>query len=157
MIRASSVALVLTLTAVPALSAQQAIDRLGWMAGCWEQKSATRSTVEMWMGPAGGLMLGASRTVAGGALRESEQLSLRQDGEVVVYHAAPSGQTPTAFRSTIASDTLLVVENPQHDFPTKISYRRVTADSVVALVQGPGPNGVRGFAVGYGRVRCEGR
>ena len=53
MIRASSVALVLTLTAVPALSAQQAIDRLGWMAGCWEQKSATRSTVEMWMGPAG--------------------------------------------------------------------------------------------------------
>jgi hypothetical protein len=155
MIRVSLVSLVFTLAAVPALHAQQAIDQLGWMAGCWEQKSATRSTVEMWMAPAGGLMLGASRTVAGGALRESEQLSLRQDGAAVVYHAAPSGQAPTSFRSTVVSDTLLVVENPTHDFPTKISYRRVTADSVVATVQGPGPNGMRGFALGYGRVKCE--
>lgn len=157
MFRVSSIALVLTLAAVPTLRAQQTIGRLGWMAGCWEQKSATRSTVEMWMGPAGGLMLGASRTVAGGALREFEQLSLRQDGEVVVYHAMPSGQAPSSFRATVVSDTLLVVENPTHDFPTKISYRRVTADSVAALVQGPGPNGMQGFAVGYGRVRCEGK
>ena len=76
-------------------------------------------------------------------------------GAAFVYTAIPSGQKETEFRSTSISDTMFVVENPAHDFPTKISYRRVTADSVVAVVQGPGPNGMRGFAMGYGRVKCE--
>ncbi len=155
MIRVSLVPLVLTLAVVPALRAQQAIDRLGWLAGCWEQRNATRSTVEMWMGPAGGLMLGASRTVAGGTVRGSEQLSIRQDGAVVVYRAVPSGQTPTEFRSTVVSDTLLMVENPQHDFPTTIRYQRTGRDSLTAFVDGPGPNGMRGFAMVYGRVHCQ--
>lgn len=154
MIRSSFVVAVFTFAAVP-LSAQGSLGRLGWLAGCWEQKSATRSVIEMWMAPAGGLMLGASRTVANGALRESEQLSLKEDGAAVVYHAVPSGQTPTDFRSTHASDTALVVENPKHDFPTRITYRRVSRDSLAAKVEGPGPNGMRGFELKYGRVRCE--
>ena len=103
----------------------------------------------------GDLMLGGSRTVAAGQTRAFEHLRLRRDGERPVYTAIPSGQKETEFRSTAVSDTMFVVENPTHDFPTKISYRRVTADSVVAVVQGPGPNGMRGFAMGYGRVKCE--
>jgi hypothetical protein len=34
-----------------------------------------------------------------------------------------------------------VFENPQHDFPRKISYQRVAEDSLTILVAGPGKDG----------------
>lgn len=145
-----------SLVATP-LAAQSPMDQVGWLAGCWQSVSGPRTTLEFWSPADGGLMLGGSRTVAAGQTRAFEHLRLRRDGELLVYTALPSGQKETEFRSTSVSDTMFVVENPAHDFPTKISYRRVTADSVVAVVQGPGPNGMRGFAVGYGRVKCEGK
>jgi hypothetical protein len=42
---------------------------LGWLAGCWELRQGTRVTLEMWMPPAGELMLGASRTTGNGLVR----------------------------------------------------------------------------------------
>ncbi|MGH2610654.1 MAG: DUF6265 family protein, partial [Tepidiformaceae bacterium] len=35
------------------------LDRVRWLAGCWELRRGARVTLEMWMPPAGGLMLGA--------------------------------------------------------------------------------------------------
>ena len=154
--RCLAVLAVASLVASPA-AAQAAMPQVGWLAGCWQSVSGTRTTFEFWSPADGGLMLGGSRTVSAGQTRAFEHLRLRRDGEAFVYTAIPSGQKETEFRSTSISDTMFVVENPAHDFPTKISYRRVTADSVVAVVQGPGPNGMRGFAMGYGRVKCEGK
>ena len=51
-------------------------ESLGWLAGCWELRQGARVTLEMWMPPAGGLMLGASRTLVNGRVREFEQLRL---------------------------------------------------------------------------------
>ena len=45
------------------------LDRLGWLAGCWESVSsavAEPGSVEQWMPIAGGTMLGMSRTVRNG-------------------------------------------------------------------------------------------
>lgn len=137
------------------LTAQDATSRVSWLSGCWENRSGNRVTLEHWTPPAGGLMLGASRTVAGGVARQFEHLRLHAAGDTLVYTAIPSGQRETAFRSTVVSDTSFVVENPAHDFPTRISYTRVTNDSVVALVEGPRPDGsMGGFRIAYGRVAC---
>ncbi|MEW5916272.1 MAG: DUF6265 family protein, partial [Gemmatimonadota bacterium] len=102
-------------------SAQQAqlIDRVGWLAGCWEVRAAGRLTVEMWMPPAGGLMVGASRTVIGGTAREFEHLRIRGENARLVYVAIPSGQRETEFASTHVSDTAVVFENLAHDFPQR--------------------------------------
>jgi hypothetical protein len=132
------------------------LGRLGWLAGCWELRTAGRVTLEMWMPPAGEMMLGASRTVAGGAVREYEQLRLHAEGEVLVYTASPSGQAQTAFRSVQVSDSGFVVENPAHDFPQRISYRRRGTDSLVARIEGPGPSGPRGFDLPMRRTSCTG-
>jgi hypothetical protein len=132
-----------------------AIDRAGWLAGCWETRTRNRVTMEMWMPPSGGTMLGASRTTVGGATREFEHLRLHAAGDTLVYTALPSGQRETAFRSTTVSGTTLVFENPAHDFPQKISYRRAGEDSVVARVEGPGPNNTtRGFDIRMRRTSC---
>jgi hypothetical protein len=111
--------------------------------------------MEMWMPPAGGTMMGASRTTMGAATREYEQLRLHTAGDTLVYTALPSGQRQADFRSTSISPDALVFENPEHDFPRKITYRRVGADSLVARVEGPGPNNTtRGFDVKMRRASC---
>lgn len=136
-------------------SQASAIDRAGWLAGCWEMRARNRVTMEMWMPPSGGTMLGASRTTAGGATREFEHLRLHAAGDTLVYTALPSGQHEASFRSTTVSATALVFENPAHDFPQKITYRRVGEDSVIARVEGPGPNNTtRGFDIRMRRASC---
>lgn len=128
--------------------------RVRWLAGCWELRTPRRVTVEMWMPPDGDLMLGGSRTTAGGVAREYEHLRLSMDGETMVYTASPSGQRETAFRSTVVSDSNLVFENLAHDFPQRIIYRKLGADSLVARIEGPGPNGSRGIDFPMRRIPC---
>ena len=141
----------LALLAAPLAAQSPAIDRAAWLAGCWELRTPTRLTVEMWMPPAGGMMLGASRTTMGERVREFEQLQLTAHGDTLVYHASPSGQAPTSFRSVLPiAAGELVFENPAHDFPQRIRYRRITADSLVARVEA----GARGFDIPMRRVSC---
>lgn len=131
---------------------------LGWLAGCWEARSPQRVILEMWMPPDGNLMLGASRTVSGGngEVREFEHMRLAWQGDSLVYTAIPSGQKETSFRGGAASDSGFTVANPAHDFPQRILYRRRGADSLVARIEGPGPNGVRGIDFPMKRVECRG-
>jgi len=141
-------------TAAPA-GQDQSLTRLRWLAGCWELNRGNLITTEMWMAPAGGLMLGASRTVAGPAAREWEQLRLSVRDGRVVYTAAPSGQSQTDFTATTVSDTGFMVENAAHDFPQRIIYRRRGADSLIARIEGNTPGGPRGIDFPMRRVRCE--
>jgi hypothetical protein len=63
------------------------------------------------MPPDGGNMMGSSRTVSGGLVREFEHLRLAMEGDTRVYVALPSGQRETVFRSTAVSDSGFVVQN----------------------------------------------
>jgi hypothetical protein len=128
----------------------------GWLAGCWEQRQGERRTVEMWMAPEAGLMLGASRTTAGGRVTEFEQLRLERTGDTLIYTALPSGQTEASFRSVEVGNDRFVVANPQHDFPQRIGYRRSGTDSLVAWIEGPGKDGMKRIEYPMRRVSCAG-
>jgi hypothetical protein len=128
---------------------------LSWLGGCWELRQGTRVTLEMWMAPEGGLMLGASRTVRGGVVREFEQLRLALRGDTLVYTAIPSGQRETDFKSLAIADSGFTVDNPANDFPKRIIYRRRGADSLIARIEGPGTNRTRGIDYPMRRVACE--
>ena len=52
----------------------------------------------------------------------------------VFYVATPEGEGTTAFRLTRAVDGEALFENPAHDFPTRIRYRREGDDGLVAEV-----------------------
>jgi hypothetical protein len=123
---------------------------LGWLAGCWELRQGTRVTLEMWMRPAGELMLGASRTTVNGLVREFEQLRLAWQRDTLVYTALPSGQKETSFKAIAVSDSGFAVENPAHDFPQRISYRKRGTDSLLARIEG----GTRGIDFPMRRVEC---
>ena len=130
------------------------LDGVRWLAGCWELRTGSRVTLEMWMPPAGDLMLGASRTVSGGAVREFEQLRLRAEGGKLIYTAMPSGQKEASFTSVQVTDSTVTFENPAHDFPQRIIYRRRGADALTARIEGPGPDGPRGIDFPMNRVSC---
>lgn len=133
------------------------LDELAWMAGCWARETPSSRVEELWTRPAGGIMLGVSRTVREGAPTSFEHLLLHVPGEAVVYRASPSGQATTDFTATLLSDTLAVFENPRHDFPRRIAYRPAAGDSLHARVEGPGRDGgTSGFTVRYGRTMCPG-
>jgi hypothetical protein len=101
------------------------------------------------------MMIGGSRTVAGGAVREFEHLRIRAEGGKLVYIALPSGQNETKFPSKEVTDSSLVFENLAHNSPQRIIYRRRGVDSLVARIEGPGHNNsTRGFDFPMRRVSC---
>jgi hypothetical protein len=62
------------------------------------------------------------------------RLEARPDG--VYYVAQPGGKPPVAFKWDGKSETEVVFENPQHDFPKRIIYSRNADGSVKARVDG---------------------
>jgi hypothetical protein len=133
------------------------VARLAWMSGCWQRTARNGQTVdEQWMTPRGESMLGMSRTVRGDSLIEYEQLRIGVRAGHAVYFAAPSGQAPAEFTAASVSDTIVVFENPQHDFPRRIIYRKRGADSVIARIEGTTGGTTRGIDFPYVKTRCPG-
>jgi Domain of unknown function (DUF6265) len=135
-------------------TAQDSLTGLGWMAGCWQQRTGTRVTDEQWMRPAGGAMIGMSRTVSGDRLRAWEALRIVLEKGRVVYVAQPGGGPPTSFAASHIADTLVIFENPAHDFPQRIAYRRVGADSLVASISATRDGNVQRMDIPMRRMAC---
>jgi hypothetical protein len=136
----------LVLAAVIASSAPGAasagVDALAWMAGHWEMTGGGKHVEEVWMSPEGGVMLGMSRTVKEGRAVGFEFLRLEERGEAIFYVASPGGAPPTDFRLVESSGTRAVFENPAHDFPQRIEYRR-DGEALVARISALGGSAAR--------------
>ena len=76
------------------------LERLRWLAGDWRMERAGRIVDEHWMAPAGGVMLGMSRTVAKGKVVEHEFTQIREGpGGELFFVALPSRQKEAAFKA----------------------------------------------------------
>jgi hypothetical protein len=129
---------VLLILATPpaAASGGGPLDRLGWLAGCWVEEFENGLREEQWMAPLGESMLGVSRTVAAGKTVEYEYLRIEDQDGVLVYIAAPSGQSIAPFRQIELTDSTVVFADPAHDFPQRIRYRRLADGSLLAQIEG---------------------
>jgi hypothetical protein len=127
----------------------------GWMAGSWCANAHGRRIEEVWLAPAGGLMLGMSRTIAPnqkGPQFEFLRIELR-DG-VPAYVAQPQGAAAVAFALSEASGSSARFENKAHDFPQRIEYRRA-GHTLRAEIAGPGPGG-KERVIGFDYEPCAG-
>ena len=143
---------VLAVTQAPAPAAP-AVKDVGWIAGCWEFTRNDRHVLEQWMPVEGETMLGMSRTVAGGKTTEWEFLMIRSGVKGLEYVAKPSGQPEAIFTAATASANDVTFENPAHDFPKKISYKR-DGDSLVAAIEGPMSGRTRRIEFPYRKAAC---
>jgi hypothetical protein len=118
------------------------------MAGDWQTAPGGRAQIEEhWMQPAGGSMLGMSRTVAGGKTAEFEYLRVEERAGAIYYVAHPKARCPgTEFKLTRWTAQEAVFENPQHDFPKRIIYRKNSDGSLTASIDAGEGTKSRSFA-----------
>jgi hypothetical protein len=138
------------------------LQSLGWFSGCWAGDGEEAGTGESWSTLAGGTMLGMARTVKNGRTIAHEFVQIRLDEQGrVVYIAQPSGQAETSFtlRTTATTTTTdlpahhAVFENPQHDFPQRVIYRR-EGDKLVGRIEGVDKGTEKGFDFPMHRTPC---
>jgi len=117
---------------------------LSWMSGDWQTAAGGRRQIEEhWTAAAGGSMMGVSRTVAGDKTVEFEYLRIEQREDGIYYVAHPKARCPgTDFKLTRASATEAVFENPQHDFPKRIIYRKTDDGLTASIDAGEGSKGM---------------
>ncbi len=115
------------------------VEDLAWMSGDWETAPGRAQTDEHWTKPAGGSMIGMSRTVAGGKTVFYEYLRIETRGADIYYVAHPKARTPgTDFKLVKLNGQEAVFENPAHDFPKRIVYRKNADGTLTARVEGDG-------------------
>ena len=104
-------------------AAATTIDALAWLAGYWVREAeGGRRVEELWLPPAGGVMLGLHRDVRADGRAWFEFLRLAADEHGLAYWASPAGQPATPFHLVEAGDRRAVFANPEHDFPRRILY-----------------------------------
>jgi hypothetical protein len=133
---------------------QPTVDRVGWLQGCWRLTRAESTIEEQWMAPRGGTILGMGRSVRGGKTSEYELVLVREQDGRLAYEAHPSGQPSATFLSITASESTVVFENAQHDFPQRVGYRRDGADGLHAWIEGQVNGQSRRIEFPYQRVQC---
>lgn len=137
--------------AASAVAASKVSD-LAWLAGAWSYEAGDNHFEEAWFAPVGEVMTGMGRHTRGGKHASHEFLRIAViDGEVQ-YEAQPSGQKLTLFKLTKLAGEEAVFENPTHDFPTKVSYKRA-GDSLTAKIEGK--RGERVVAIEFKFKRAE--
>ena len=146
--------LILLLAITTQVSAQTpALADISWIAGAWQSEpGGRRQTEEHWTTVAGASMLGMSRTVAGDKTVEFEYLRIEQRADGIYYVAHPKARCPgTDFKLTRASATEAVFENPQHDFPKRIIYRKSGDDALTATIDAG--EGTKAMSYSYRRIK----
>jgi hypothetical protein len=128
---------------------------ISWLAGDWQTAPGGRRQIEEhWTAVAGGTMMGMSRTVAGEKTVEFEYLRIEQRADGIYYVAHPKARCPgTDFKLTKASATEAVFENPQHDFPKRIIYRKTADDALTASIDGG--EGTKAMSFAFQRVKSN--
>ena len=113
---------------------------LDWLEGHWCSDDEGRQAEEVWLPEAGGMLLGMSRTVRGNKLESFEYMRIVSDGKDAHFHVQPDGVPPTVFAQAARGAGWIRFENPAHDFPNRIEYRR-EGDHMHAYIAGPGRDG----------------
>lgn len=140
----------------PAVSpaAPSPTDQLRFLTGCWERRTARGVVEERLSPPKGGMLQGMGRTFRGDSLVEYEFVLIREQGGKVVYEAHPSGQAMNVFPAKTLTDTLVEFEDPAHDYPQRVGYRKAGADSLIAWIDGNTARGPRRVEFPYARISC---
>jgi hypothetical protein len=115
-------------------------DGIDWIQGDWCGGADNERIEEHWLSTHGGLRLGLGRTLEGPRTSNFEFLRIDVVDGVATYIAQPQGAPPTAFRRTAGGPNWVRFENPQHDFPKRVEYRR-TGNALHAEIAGPGEDG----------------
>jgi hypothetical protein len=114
--------------------------KLHWLTGRWESTNNKpgQSGSETWTAVSAGKMSGFAATLKGKDTVFVERSTLEIKGNDIFYNALVSGSAKAVpFKLTSVTDDSFTCENPQHDFPKKITYK-LTGNRIYATISGDG-------------------
>lgn len=128
------------------------------LEGHWTKAGATAVVAEHWERFDANRWKGAVYRIEAGDSMLLEALEIRPADSTYEYVALVQGQNnnqPVAFRlNQHLADSLFVFENPNHDFPQKISYHLPHRDSLV-IVLGLLADASKDRVFSFGRVTAQ--
>ena len=132
------------------------VGQLAWLAGCWEGAQGGPQSEEHWTKPSGQSMIGLGRTVVNGRTVFVEFLQIREEEGGLVYTALIGlNSKPVPFKLIKGTATDLTFENPTHDFPQRIIYRRESDTVLAARIEGVEKGAFKGVDFKFSRVKCD--
>lgn len=106
-----------------------------WLSGYWLSCHGGVETAENWFGAGAGVLLGTNLTRANRTSYEFLRIAPNAQGGLS-YYSMPNGRSPpTEFAMVTHEGQRAVFENPAHDFPQRILYRRA-GDVLTARIEG---------------------
>lgn len=133
-------AVLLVLATIAGAADAPAARSFGWLSGHWCSQSDHQLIEEYWLPPNADLALGVGRTLKAGKIVTFEFMRIETRDGVTNYLAMHDGKPAVAFRLTASGADWARFENPQHDFPKRVEYRRTPA-GLHAEIAGPGKDG----------------
>lgn len=116
------------------------IDKASWLLGNWEKKDSLGVLTESWQTLDDSTFVGQSFFVTPKKdTVHQETIELMQNEDFLIYTATVKGENngePTRFQMTENVDSLLVFENPKHDYPQKIRYELNIDKSIFITISG---------------------
>lgn len=132
----------------------QSAEQLNFFAGTWKREG--RESYEQWE-KSGDSFRGKSYKVNDGKEILSETLEIKSIDGKIYYLATTLNQNKGAtikFVLTNSKDNEFVFENPEHDFPKKIVYKKVSETEMAVQVLG---DGGKGFSFKMAKVQATQR
>lgn len=152
MLRQATTAVIAPFLVIGVLRAADPAPSLDWIGGHWCAELGEETVEELWLPPHGGVAIGLSRTRTALTTTAFEYLRIAELDGTLSYIAQPGGRPPTVFGRTAGGENWVRFENPDHDFPRRIEYRR-DGDALHAEIAGPGEDGAE-VVIPFDYRRC---
>lgn len=115
------------------------LQKADWFLGRWENNAAEGNLSESWKKENDSTFYGETYFVVENDTVFAEKIRLEERNGKLNYIVSIPNQNdekPISFELNKNSSKQLIFENPSHDYPTKITYNHVGADSLVAEISG---------------------
>src|SRR5690606_26173839 len=94
---------------------------------------------EQWTKSGDTLLMGVSTTAKNKQVKSSETVRIKLLNDSLFYDVTVSNQNDgksIRFKMVELNDSLVQFENKQHDFPTRIEYKKLTDSTCLATISG---------------------
>ena len=107
------------------------------LKGTWKMNTKQGAICEEWKKINSNYLQSKGYIIKGIDTITTERVALTKNATGIFYTSTVQEQNnkqPIAFKMTSAANGKFIFENPQHDFPKRIVYELITADSLHAYV-----------------------
>lgn len=115
------------------------LDKMNWLVGSWEQKLPDGILTEAWKKVNDSTYTSENYFVKDRDTIHSESIVLTQKKEELLYIPTVIGQNnnePVTFKLTSDTENVFTFENLVHDYPQKITYKKVNESNMLASISG---------------------